>query len=752
MPANRRSAWDALRVAAAVAIGTLVMLRATVFFAPQLVFDVDPVLDPSPIVGFGPAASMAIDALIWLCCAIGLFAEARSGRRIDLLMLLLALAGLPIVIWHGHSHLGNLWIGVSWSAAMMAALTVAHLARDRQIRVLLVALGVAAVTAILVRGLSQLTYEHERIVADFHVKREAFFAAQGWAPDSVQAQIYERRLEQNQPTGWFTTTNILGSFAAAVIALWLSLALGLWRHFGWRNVAFVVLSMFVLIAVAGAELWKTTSKGALAAAGLGVMLVLTAHLFIRLRKRWQLTPKASARLGYLGGAAVLALIALAIAGIIARGTLLPENALGDKSLLFRWFYMQAAIDMLREHWMLGTGPDRFQEIFLQFRPPRCPEEVTSAHNVFLDYAVTLGMADIAWIGFLIVLAARAGARLLTENDTPANEAAANSRESRTALILVATSVMIGLGASFIVESRSIDAAPLEMWRGAGIIIALLVALLTMRAAMMVSPAVLSIGLGSAAAVLLVHAQIEMTLTQPGSAGLALVYIALAATAGVGQRRKIVFVISLLLALVATWLAAYAIVPAWQQQQMMIEAARSLDAIQPEDRPTPAQVIAARAEAATTLREALGVLPTNPDPPYAAAQQLFMAADFETGERKAALLREAIAFAELSIDTVSLPSYHALMANLHRALARTGEETAWNDAVAHAQELTRRDPNGLSAWKLLGDIAYEWNRADIAIGAYARTLAIDRNMELDELKRLRDADRAEIERRLRELRN
>jgi hypothetical protein len=740
---------------AAVAIGTLVMLRCTVFFAPQLVFDVDPVIDPSPIVGFGPAQSMAIDAMIWLFSALGLFAEVRSGRRVDLLMLLLALGGLPIVIWHGYNDLGNLWLGVSWSAAIIAALTVAHLARDRNMRVLLVALVAAALTAMLVRGVSQMLYEHARTVADYHAEREAFLAAQGWAPDSVHAHMYERRLEQNQPIGWFTTTNILGTFAAAALSMWLALAIGLWRHFGWRGAALLIVSLLGLAAVATGELYMTGSKGALLAGAIGAAIVIAAQVIVALRKRWQVNERSARRLHVVGGTAFVALIVLGVGAIIARGTLLPESAFGEKSLLFRWFYMQGSVNMLAEHYLPGVGPDNFQEAFLLHRPPRCPEEVTSAHNVLLDWAVTLGVLGWTWIAMLFIMAARAGARLLTENDTPPppyDSQMAPSHTTRAALVIVSTSVLLALGGSFIVEARAIDALPLELWRGAGIIASLLAALLTMRAAAFVAPAALSIALGAAAGVVLVHSQIEMTLTQPGSAALALMLVALAAPASPGSRRTIALLVSLLLVLLAGWLSVRGITPAWRQQQLMIEAARELEPIARAARPTPAQIVQARTQASSTLRQAFDVLPTNPDPPLAAARQLLLAAEYESGARRSARLREAMGLAALSLDTVSLPSYHALMANLNRALARTtGEASAWLDAMSHARELTKLDPNGLSAWKLLGDICYEWDRSDCATDAYEHVLQINANMELDELKQLPERERAEIERRLRELR-
>lgn len=750
---TKTKAWDALRIACAVSIGTLIMLRAVVFFAPRVVFDVDPTLDLNPIVGLGPAESMAIDAVLLALCALGLFAEVCSGRKVELLLLLLGLGGLPMVFWHGYDDLGNLWRGVSWAAAIVSAVTIAHLARDRHLRIVVLALLAAAIAYVLVRGLSQLFYEHAQTMANFRKTRASFFAAQGWEPNSAQAQLYERRLDQNNPAGWFITTNLLGTFAAAAMALWLGIANGLWRHYGWRAAIGSIIALLAFFGVAAFELYTTDSKGALAAGALGLAIVLVANFLISMRKRWTPGETSAKRLATLGSAAFIALMLLAVAAIAVRGTLLPESALGDKSLLFRWFYMDASIDIAHEHLVAGVGPDKFQEQFVRFRPPRCPEEVTSAHNVMLDWVVSLGAFGWVWIGLLFVFAARAGGRLLTRDDAPPEEAdAAALTASRTWLALIATAVLVGLGASFVVESPGINSFPLQLWRGAGIVLSLLVALLTMRSAALVSRATLALSLAAAAAVVLVHSQIEMTMTQPASAGLALLLLALAAPAKPGKRQRSAIPIALLLIGLAIWLTMFAVVPAWKQQKKMIDAAHLLAPIAGDVRPTSAQVVEARTQCANALRRAFDVLPTNPDPPFYAARQFKMAADAAPDSDRGALLQSAIGMAALSIDTVSLPSYHALMAVLNSELAHTpGNEDVWLDAIGHAQQLTRLDPNGLSAWRLYADLCWQWHRHDLALQAYERTLEINANMALDELKQLTPVELSEIERRLAELR-
>ena len=80
--------WPALL---GVALGALVCLRTVTAFTDQPWFDVDPVFDPNPYAGLGPAGSLRIDAAI--CVVSGLMLLAFAGRAAALL----ALGALSVV-------------------------------------------------------------------------------------------------------------------------------------------------------------------------------------------------------------------------------------------------------------------------------------------------------------------------------------------------------------------------------------------------------------------------------------------------------------------------------------------------------------------------------------------------------------------------------------------------------------------------------------------------------------------------------
>src|SRR4029450_5360435 len=138
-----------------IGIAAIAVLRCLVLLAPQRVFDADQ--DPIPLAGLGAPGSMVLDVLLLLSCVAALIGEWRSGRGIDGLLLVLALLPMPIIMWHGEHYAGNLWRGATWLAAAVACATVAHLARDRRARVVLIALLLATVAPMLARGGSQVT-------------------------------------------------------------------------------------------------------------------------------------------------------------------------------------------------------------------------------------------------------------------------------------------------------------------------------------------------------------------------------------------------------------------------------------------------------------------------------------------------------------------------------------------------------------------------------------------------------------------
>ena len=457
---------EALRWAGGVGIVAIAVIRCVITFAPQVVFDVDPAIDPSPLPGLGPAGSLWLDTLLLAACGCALLGETLTRRGIDWRLLALALAPVPVVLGHGLGDLGDLWRGSTWAAAATACAVIAHLARDRSMRIVLVALLVALLVPIAVRGATQVSLsafglswagpEYTETVAEFEAGRDAYFADRGWAPDSPAALIYERRLRQADPRGWFATANVFASMMAAGTVMLVGLTIGAVRGRlgrGWCAL------LGVAAAAAGATVLVAGSKGAIASAAAGGALLI-APLAGR---------RAAAFLGRFGGATAVALVGMALLAVVARGVVLPESWLGEKSLLFRWHYLVGSARVIAEHGVVGVGPDGFQAAYTSVRLPRSPEEVTSAHNMFADWLSTLGLVGAAWTALVLVLIWRAGRRSSPLEPAEPSDAAQAHALGRVTLLVAAAVALAGLTPALLIEAPRMGNVSIQIGRTVGML-------------------------------------------------------------------------------------------------------------------------------------------------------------------------------------------------------------------------------------------------------------------------------------------
>lgn len=483
-----RRLWPA---ALGAALAALACLRTIVAFNGLTWFDVDPVLDPSPFAGLGPAGSLRIDACMALVGALLLFAFAgRAATLVSLGALAVTLARLG-----DESAFGALgWRGWDWIASWVGCAAAVAVARNPRQQARLawsamvsVLLGVCCLW--LARGAWQWFQEHASTVRFFHEdgRDAAFFADRGWDPQGPQALGYVRRLEQREMTGWFGLANIFaGTLAVAAAAL-----AGLPREQGRRGMSWGMLSAACVIGVLA-----NGSKGAVAAMAIGFAAV-AALRWLRMRP------------ATLAVMAVVAVIASALAPVL-RGTLLAGAMPGERSLLFRWHYLRTAWDAWREAPFAGTGPECFRDASARLRPFDAVEIVQSAHAAFVDWVAQLGVGGAAWIvAALAIVAWSARGAALEPTPLPAPPA-----RDGLAQRLVAIGALLALAAAMLVELHTLDmpAAFVRLVGGvawAGAAVTLLPRLWSARScgAHMLFPAAL---------VALCHAQVEMTLWNPGS--------------------------------------------------------------------------------------------------------------------------------------------------------------------------------------------------------------------------------------------
>ncbi|MCZ6835654.1 MAG: O-antigen ligase family protein [Planctomycetota bacterium] len=731
---------DILRWSGVGVIALIAVMRCLIVFAPQVVFDIDPAFNSDRLAGLGPAGSLLLDIVLLLGCGAALWGEAKKGLGISVPIVGLALIPVPVFLWHGFHDLGDLWIGATWLGGAIACVTMAHLARDPRIRIAFIALLLGVAAPLLVRGLAEVTYEFKEDIASFEHEKEKFFQMQGWEVGSSSAQIFERRIRQNNPNGWFATTNIyaslLGVFITSLLGLTLASIKAKQPSGWWALTGFLSLASLV-------GLWMCNSMGAMLAT-MGGLAIFLIPLLMRLVR------SLFSRFGSL--ILIIALLST-LGGVFVRGAMLSEDFMGDRSLLFRWHYAQATKRIVEDAPLLGVGAGSYQQAYALHREPRSPEEVKSAHSVFLDWLASVGVWGGAWIMLVVSCLWRAGA-VWRDREPP--EIEEKRKLTRSVLMMAIIIGGLGLTGAMLVEVLVSNDPMVMMLRLLGAL--LYMAMATIIASIMANASSRWIDWALVGGImgLVIHSQIEMTLTQPGSVIWGLALLGAIAPLRVKEREDDCLIhkpkrsgpgqgLAVLIWGITLWIFITGAIPSVRQQVKLQEAAHVLDGF-PRDR---FQRVERRQEASDLLVEAHEIMPTNPHPIQRAAQQITFAAKRVSGPVRVELLEQA-----LSLTQITRHPDQGFMISLRTSILidlaqETKDAAYWDLAIKEATRLTELDPRHNAIWKRLGDVCWEAERFEQARNAYRRALEADDQFELDPLKQFPVPQRVLIEGRIEE---
>ena len=497
----------------AIALATLAALRFLSPFAPDRLFDVDPASVFGPFPAVGPSGSAFLDVIILLVAAIALGRESRK-QGLDPWLVGLGLLPLPIIVLHGTENLLDGWRGADWLAAVMLGVSLAHLVRNPVNRRIVISIMIGAVAVSGVRGFHQVFWEHAETVAFFESNRELVLGARGWAEGSPAALAFERRLRQPEATGWIGFSNIFsglsGAAAVALVGILFARRRTTTSHPGPGSgegaggpvmVGLTAIGLAMLVGING-------SKGAIGATLLGVVVLAAAFGPARdLLRRSPWVP-------VVGSVVMMTVV------IVVRG-MLGDDFAGEKSLLFRWHYLQGALGMIESAPLLGVGPDGFQSAYLATKPSSSPENVASAHSMGLDWIASLGLLGMAWMALAMLVCSR------TSEPGPVEGVA--GRISRVPLLAVVVCIVGYIGYEQIRIEWPLDAVAIAIRLGGlafGVIAGAAVWSSTER---MAPDALRLVGLASAV-VVIAHAQIEMLFWQPAGIALAWMFLAVGGSA------------------------------------------------------------------------------------------------------------------------------------------------------------------------------------------------------------------------------
>ncbi|MAE62201.1 MAG: hypothetical protein CMJ49_12705 [Planctomycetaceae bacterium] len=564
----------------------------------------------------------------------------------------------------------------------------------------------------------------------------------------------------------------------------------------------------VLALLAGGTLILTFSKGALAACAIATVAAAAAWWVAR-RLGW------GAWWWRFVGFAVLV---VGVAAVLLRPQMMGASADGERSLLFRSMYWRAAAAMIREDMaslrghvdrrdlrgvggdVIGVGPGRFQQTFLIVKPENCPEEVRDPHNVFLAWTSTLGLGGAAWSVLLIGLLWGVGtnaARAVTSgrDPPPTNEVGFGWVLAIACVVAFGTQyavemrifgllgvvlllmmgfvamisatlidvgrhendrsrIIVGLAVPVVFVALLLLGAPeIGMWVIGAAGFVLIVGALA-RSARMDGQWVL-IGLTAAAMGMLLHSQIEMSLTNATSLPLLIVVVGLAASGRLPDAKPKRMPIpwgAMVAWLIAAAMVLVLLIPLARQQWLLGRAADTYRAAQglrdSEFGPVRDRWLGQADRVAADLTAAQAILV---DPHVAQWLARIQMAQLRRRHAAGLITQEAwLEQAEAAIRPIRRLARNqvrpALMYHLEAELRAdlavdTRDLRQVEEAIGALKRMLLRDPYGITAHLDAADLADRLGRPGDARPWYEQALALSERAYLDTYSQLMGEEKA-----------
>ncbi len=386
------------RLARALETGALFILLIVVAMRPLLSETSESVQEPiARITDTGdsatPATTAWFDLAIWLAALAATVSAALRQTRwrwtgVEIGWVILVLAAVVSTTVAGNKRLAAN-ASCDWLTTIVMLAVLANLLRDRLRVGLLLAVITASGLASAAKCTMQIGVEFAETRQWYDQNKTAIWRRQGISLDDPQAdlstvELFERRLDAREATGFFPHSNAQGAWLALAGFAALAVA-SLTRRFRSRRVVFAILAL----ALFGSIL-TSGGRGAMVAAAMGIGLYLLLALVRRaIRQHWRAVLVGAWLVVLAAGAATLAIGS-------ARGGL-P----GD-SLRFRWNYWQVTRGIIADHFWTGVGALNFDRAYMAHKPIEYPEEIKHPHNFAMAILSQWGI--IGGVGLVLVLA------------------------------------------------------------------------------------------------------------------------------------------------------------------------------------------------------------------------------------------------------------------------------------------------------------------------------------------------------------
>ncbi|MBL8762397.1 MAG: hypothetical protein JNL50_13960, partial [Phycisphaerae bacterium] len=222
--AGAASPIDKPKLGATGVLLACILARCVVSLDPFPFWSGDPTLLATPQTSLGPTGQIILDAVSLLAAALVLWRSHGLSIWSPLLLVVGSIAALAHAFVIDQGSLDNVRVGVSWCASFSAGIAGLAIARDRACRALSWGVLLALVVMLACKGALQYFVEHPETVRAYKQHRQQFLESQGWSEGSMMARAFERRLFQNEATGWFGLSNVFASVSAGGAVAMLALA------------------------------------------------------------------------------------------------------------------------------------------------------------------------------------------------------------------------------------------------------------------------------------------------------------------------------------------------------------------------------------------------------------------------------------------------------------------------------------------------------------------------------------------------
>lgn len=355
----------------------------------------------SEISDASPIRTLIFDAIIFACAAI-LFArrprnEGVSSRGIALTWILFALAGCLSTWFAGQKRIACN-ASLDWLSLLTLTMVLSRFMTREWHRRILLAAVLASACAQAVQCFDQYFVGFEDTWQFYQARKVEFWASQGVELDSSKVELFERRMQAGEATGWLPHSNVTGSYLVLCGFAALGAMMSAWRK-AWKKDGGGTL--FVIAAGQSILTFGVfVASGLTFSTGAWVSAVLAGALWLGLAlgKHWV---NVHRRMAVFAGCV---LFLIGIAGTYVYGV--TTGGLPGSSLNFRWQYWLASAKLIVDHVWFGVGRENFGRHYLQYKSIESSEEISNPHNFFVQIFSEQGILGLLASVVLLIVVTR----------------------------------------------------------------------------------------------------------------------------------------------------------------------------------------------------------------------------------------------------------------------------------------------------------------------------------------------------------